>query len=91
MKNLSANPWPWLAGSLLALAGVALARLGPDMIGGHARTVVSIGRLVAVAGLGVIMLGVRRRIRQEDISAPDAGADAPAETSVKTTSNPFLP
>lgn len=78
MKNLSANPWPWLAGMLLALAGAAIARLGPDMFGGPARHAVFAGRLLAVAGLGVIMLGIRQRIRREEISDPDA-TDSPAE------------
>lgn len=78
MKNLSANPWPWLAGILLAFTGVAIARLGPDMLGGSARSAVFAGRVLAVAGIGVIMFGIRQRLRREEISDPDA-TDTPAD------------
>ncbi len=72
MKNLSVNPLPWLAGTTIALCGVVLARLGPEWIDGHSRLVVFAGRLVAVVGLGVIMLGVRKRIQREETSSPES-------------------
>lgn len=50
---------------LLAFTGVALARLVAPSLAGHSRLAVTIGgQLVALSGLFVICLGVRRRIKQ---------------------------
>lgn len=65
MKTVRANAAPWIAGCLLALTGVALARLVAPTLAGHARIVAMVGgQLVGLAGLFVICLGVRRRLRQ---------------------------
>ncbi len=72
MKNISSNPLPWLIGTLLALGGVAIDRLGPDLIGGSPRLVMLAGRIIAIIGLGVIMHGIRKRIQRDETASPDA-------------------
>ncbi len=65
MKTIRGNLRPWLLGTLLALAGVVLARVIAGSCDGTARIVVTVcGQMVALGGLFVICLGVRRRIRQ---------------------------
>jgi hypothetical protein len=64
VKTVRANASPWIFGTLLALLGVALARLVAPTLTGHTRLVVTIGgQLLGLAGLFVICLGVRRRLR----------------------------
>lgn len=56
----------WLAGLVLAAAGVVLARVVAPLPEFPARTraaVALVGQLVALAGLFVIVLGIRRRLR----------------------------
>jgi hypothetical protein len=60
--------WPWLTLGLLAVVlGVLWTAQGLDMIGGSVMSGVSmwavIGPIVAVAGLILIVLGVRIRAR----------------------------
>jgi VIT1/CCC1 family predicted Fe2+/Mn2+ transporter len=47
----------WIAGTALALLGVAVARVSGDPVA------VSVGRLVSFAGLGWIAWGIHRRTR----------------------------
>jgi hypothetical protein len=61
--------WPWLTAGLLAVVLGALWTLqGLDVLGGSVMSGVSawavIGPIVAVAGLGLIVVGVRRRGRR---------------------------
>ena len=62
------SSWPWLTGGLLALVLGALWTLqGLDLVGGSAMSGVTmwaiIGPIVAVAGLILIVIGVRKRGR----------------------------
>lgn len=73
MKNVAANARYWLAGLLTALAGVALARGLIPVSGGSLRPIVTVaGQLLALGGLFIICLGVRRRIQP----VPSAGASS---------------
>lgn len=62
--------WPWLTGGLLAVAlGVLWTAQGLDLLGGSVMSGVTIwafiGPVVAVAGLVLIVLGVRIRARSK--------------------------
>jgi len=64
MKNVLANARYWSAGLAVAAAGVAGARLvGPSLTGTARLSVTLGGQLLALAGLFIICLGVRRRIK----------------------------
>lgn len=80
MKAVASNLKPWAFGTLLAFAGVAVARLAPPAFSGARAQLLATtaGRLLAVAGLVVIMLGIRRRIR---FSTPPETASAGDRTS----------
>ena len=68
----------WLAGIALAAVGVVVARLLAPAFDVRLRAALALlGELTALAGLYVIVLGIRRRLRlasaaAEDIPAPDA-------------------
>ena len=67
MKNVLTHPLPWLIGTLIAFVGVAVARLvAPTMPADQQMLVTLGGRLLAVAGLLVLMFGIHRRIRTID-------------------------
>lgn len=52
----------WVAGTLLAFAGVGIARYGVQAVAqGVQRPMQALGILVAMGGLFVIMLGTRRK------------------------------
>ena len=60
------SSWPWLTGGLLAVVLGALWTLqGLDLLGGSVMSGVTIwaiiGPIVAVAGLALIVVGVRKR------------------------------
>jgi len=62
--------WPWLTAGLLALVlGVLWTAQGLDLVGGSSMSGVTIwaiiGPIVAVAGLVLIVLGVRIRARSK--------------------------
>jgi len=62
------SSWPWLTGGLLALVLGALWTLqGLDLLGGSVMSGVTIwaiiGPIVAIAGLILIVIGVRKRGR----------------------------
>lgn len=66
MKNVRMQSRYWLAGTLLALVGVTVARGAAALGGGwspHAAAVA--GRLLAGAGLFVLTLGVSRRVQRQ--------------------------
>ena len=64
MKNVGANLRFWIAGSTLAFLGVALARIVAPSLDGRNQICVTIGgQLLAICGLFIICLGVRRRIQ----------------------------
>jgi hypothetical protein len=67
MKTLTGNIVPWFAGTLLAFVGVAVARLlAPSLNAGTPQLLVTLGgRLLALAGLAVILVGIHRRLRAE--------------------------
>ncbi len=65
MKTVRANAGFWIAGLLLALAGVSVARVvAPSLHGTTRLTVMLGGQFLALAGLFIICLGVRRRIKR---------------------------
>lgn len=79
MKNVAANLRPWIAGVLTAFTGVALARVVGPSLDGSLRIYTTVGgQLLALTGLFIICLGIRRRIRH----AVSAGA------TDHSTSNP---
>jgi Zn-dependent protease with chaperone function len=60
---LKASARHWIAGTALAFAGVAVARLVAPGFEGRARAAIALtGQLVALGGLLVILLGIRRRL-----------------------------
>lgn len=76
MKNVLANARYWIAGLATAFAGVALVRLiGPSLHGPFQIAVTFAGQLLALAGLFIICLGVRRRIQRTEAS----GASHPSD------------
>lgn len=65
MKAIRANATPWIVGSVLAFGGVALARLVAPHFQSTLRILATLGgQLLALGGLFVICLGVRRRTRR---------------------------
>lgn len=63
MKNVVVNARYWVAGTLVALIGVALARvIGPRLEPSMQIVCTVAGQLLALAGLGIISVGVSRRV-----------------------------
>ncbi len=64
MKNVRANARFWIAGTLVALAGVASARFVAPSFEHALRLVFTVAsQLLALGGLFIICLGIRRRIQ----------------------------
>lgn len=64
MKTVAANARPWIAGTAVAIGGVLLARfVAPHTAGAFRVTLTVGGQLLALGGLFIICLGVRRRIQ----------------------------
>jgi len=62
----------WIAGTLIACAGVVVARwVAPQFIDPARAWFAVGGQLLGVGGLFVIALGVRRRLRAAPRSGPD--------------------
>ncbi len=75
MKNLRANLRFWIAGAAVAFSGVVLARgLAPHLDGASRIAFTVGGQLLALGGLYIICLGIRRRIQHV------RSAGAPPET-----------
>lgn len=65
MKNLRANLRFWIAGTAVAFSGVVLTRgLAPHLEGSTRIAFTVAGQCVALGGLFIICLGVRRRIKR---------------------------
>ncbi|MFA6960069.1 MAG: hypothetical protein WC205_04865 [Opitutaceae bacterium] len=61
----------WLAGIALAIAGVAISRLlAPEFQARSHATIALIGQLLALSGLWVIIMGIRRRLRSQAVEPP---------------------
>lgn len=77
----------WIGGTLAALSGAFVARfVGPGMSEEKLRPVVTVlGQALALAGLFVIMLGVRKRLRRanealaREQDKPESTKDLPNE------------
>jgi hypothetical protein len=68
---LKASARHWLTGIVLAAAGVAVNRLLAPGFEGRAHAAVAVtGQLVALSGLFVILLGIRRRLHRANAEAP---------------------
>ena len=69
----------WLAGLALAATGVVVARLlAPAFEAGPRAALALLGELTALAGLYVIVLGIRRRLRLASAASENASAsDSP--------------
>jgi hypothetical protein len=64
VKNVASNARFWIAGTAIALAGVVVARAVAPLVDGSDRIVLTVGgQLLALGGLFLICLGVRRRIK----------------------------
>lgn len=64
MKNVAANARFWIAGIIVAISGVACARvIGPSLTGTWRISTIVGGQLFALSGLFIICVGVRRRLR----------------------------
>jgi hypothetical protein len=64
MKNVAANVRFWIAGTAVAIGGAVLARVVAPSCAGSLRLVLTVGgQLLALGGLFIICLGVRRRIQ----------------------------
>jgi hypothetical protein len=68
----------WLAGLALAVAGVVVARVIAPTFDARPRAALALlGELTALAGLYVIVLGIRRRLRLASAAADNAPAADP--------------
>jgi hypothetical protein len=66
MKTVAAHAGTWFAGTAIALAGVALARVVAPRLAESAQIAGTIaGQLLALAGLGLLCVGVSRRVWRE--------------------------
>lgn len=65
MRNVVATARFWIAGAAAGILGVALARVVAPSFEGAVRIYFTAGgQLLALGGLFIICLGVRRRIKQ---------------------------
>jgi hypothetical protein len=72
MNNPHAN-LHWIIGGATALGGAAFVRFGPHILGGELPPLIKAGgMLVALIGLFIITLGVRRRADSEPEYRPSA-------------------
>jgi hypothetical protein len=61
----------WISGTLLALAGVAISRLLAPGFEERVRAwLMAGGQFVALSGLFIILMGIRRRLRLANAEAP---------------------
>lgn len=65
-QSLRASWRYWVIGTIIAVAGVIIARLvAPHYVGKTQTTLSSVGRLTSFVGLIVIAFGVNKRIKSE--------------------------
>jgi hypothetical protein len=68
---IKASASHWIFGTFLALVGVAVNRLVAASFEGRAHAVFALtGQLVALGGLFIILLGIRRRLHRANADAP---------------------
>jgi hypothetical protein len=64
---IKASARHWIAGIVVAFAGVAVSRLVASGYSGRAHAAIALtGQLVALCGLLIILLGIRGRLRRAD-------------------------
>ena len=74
----------WLTGIALAFVGVSANRLLAPLFDARPRAIVAVaGELVALAGLGVIIFGINRRLR---LAGELANSEATSMASTETHS-----
>lgn len=65
IRSLAQSARYWVAGTLVAFAGVAATRLLAPAFGQPQRAcIAAAGEVIAIAGLGILILGVNRRLRR---------------------------
>jgi hypothetical protein len=72
----------WLAGIATSMSGVALARMLAPSLDKPLRLYTTVGgQILALAGLFIIAVGVRNRIRKAsaELAQQSPGTDAPAQ------------
>ena len=75
---LRASARHWLYGIILAALGVMINRqLAPAFTDKTRSALALAGELIALAGLAVIMLGIRRRIQLAEAARPSGDTSAP--------------
>jgi hypothetical protein len=75
----------WLTGIALAAVGVSANRLLAPRFDARPQAVVAVaGELTALAGLGVIVLGINRRLRRADQFTDGSTASSPAAVTIDT-------
>ncbi len=68
---IKASARHWVFGTMIALAGVAINRVLATGLEDRAHAVLAAaGQLIALGGLFVILLGIRRRLRLANADAP---------------------
>lgn len=68
---IKASALHWISGIVLAAIGVAVNRLVAANFEGRAHALCALtGQLVALTGLFIILLGIRRRLRRANAEAP---------------------
>lgn len=61
----------WVFGTVIALAGVAISRVLATGFEGRVHAVFAVaGQVIALGGLFVILLGIRRRLHRANADAP---------------------
>lgn len=71
MKTVAANARLWLAGTFVALLGVAVSRvIAPRLAPSLRLTWTIAGQLLALAGLALLCIGVSRRAWRDEHGGP---------------------
>jgi len=71
MKAVAINLRPWIAGTVVAFAGVGVARLLANrLVGGPRASAMLAGYLLVILGLFIIARGVSRRLEHAAKHAP---------------------
>lgn len=71
---IKASARHWLFGIILAAIGVTLSRVVAPEFDAHTKALLATaGQLIALSGLFVILLGIRKRLHRANADAPPVG------------------